>query len=253
MTRFGDPSVLELAELPTPTPGPGEVLLRIEAAGINRLDHRIREGRVNPDLAFPHVLGSDAVGVVEALGEGVRAPEVGARVIPMPGYPADPADPGADVLSASRSYAIRGLAENGAYAQYMTVPARWTAREDTGRVAVELATLPTPLVAAVRALRGVGEVRAGRKVLIHAGASGTGAVMVQVAKALGAEVAITARTEARRAFARGLGADLAIDPSEDVVGLVRDWSGGGADVVVDTLGRDMLALSLEATRPLGVV
>lgn len=255
LTRFGDPSVLSLADLPKPAPKAGELLIRIEAAGLNRLDHYIREGGVNPALSFPHILGSDAVGVVEALGEDVEGFEPGDRVMPMPGHPTDPADPGAAVLSLSRSYAIRGLAENGAYAEYMTVPARWTLKETTGLSAVEAATLPMALVTAVRALRGVGDVRRGDRVLIHAGASGTGSMLIQVARALGAEVAATIRSEGKRAFVEGLGADLVVNmKDESALAAVKEWSGGeGVDVTVDNLGGPSLARSVESVRPLGRV
>lgn len=254
MTGFGDADVLTLADSPMPAPAPGEILIRVEAAGLNRLDHYIREGGVNPDLAFPHILGSDAVGVVEALGEGVADFAIGDRVIPMPGYPTDPNDPGAAVLSLSRSYAIRGLAANGAYAEYMTAPARWTLRDETGLAAAEAATLPMPLVTGVRAVKTVGAVQAGQKVLVHAGASGTGSIMVQIAKALGAEVATTVRSAHKRAFVEGLGADLVVDMNDDdLADRIQDWSDGGADVVIDNLGGPSLAQSVAAARPLGVV
>lgn len=120
MTEFGDSTVLETREVETPKPKPGEILIRIEAAGLNRLDHYIREGGVNPDISFPFILGSDAVGTVAELGEGVTGFEIGERVIPMPGYPIDPKEDGGQVMSASKSYLIRGIAENGSYAQYMT-------------------------------------------------------------------------------------------------------------------------------------
>ncbi|MBB6521744.1 quinone oxidoreductase family protein [Pseudoteredinibacter isoporae] len=254
MDRFGDADVLETRTVDTPRPRAGELLIRIEAAGLNRLDHYIREGSVTPDLPFPFILGSDAVGTVAELGEGVSGFEVGDRVIPMPGYPTDANDDGGEVMSASPSYAIRGIAENGSYAEYMTVPARWTLKDNTGLPAVEVATLPMPLVTAVRAVKTVGEVKAGDKVLIHAGASGTGSTMIQVAKALGAEVAVTLRSESKTEFVKSLGADLVVlSSASDYVQQIQEWSGGGADVVIDNLGGPSLAQSLEMSKPLGVV
>jgi NADPH:quinone reductase-like Zn-dependent oxidoreductase len=252
ITRFGSPSVFAFAEVPRPEPRPGELLIRIEAAGLNRLDHYIREGGVNPDLAFPHVLGSDAVGTVEALGDGAEGFTVGDRVIPMPGYPTDPADPGAEVLATSPSYAIRGLAENGSYAEYMSIPARWTLRAPDGIASTELATLPMALVTAVRAVKVVGGVKEGDTVLIQAGASGTGSFMVQIAKALGARVAATVRSESKRAFVEGLGADLVVGMEDGALDAVGEWSSGGVDVAVDNLGGSSLAQSVDATRPLGL-
>ncbi|MEM7489917.1 MAG: zinc-binding dehydrogenase [Pseudomonadota bacterium] len=252
ITRFGDPSVFETVDLPRPLPKAHELLVRIEAAGLNRLDHYIREGSVTPDLAFPHVLGSDAVGTVEDAGDDVTGVAPGDRVIPMPGYPTDLADTGAAVLATLPSYAIRGLIENGTYAEYMTIPARWVLKAPEGLSSVDLATLPMALVTAVRAVKVVGAVKAGDTVLIQAGASGTGSFMVQVAKALGARVAATVRSEAKRAFVAGLGADLVVGMADGALDAVRDWSDGGVDVTIDNLGGPSLARSVEATRPLGL-
>lgn len=250
--RFGDPSVFEIIDLPRPAPKPHELLVRIEAAGLNRLDHYIREGGVNPNLSFPHILGSDAVGVVEEAGDEATGFAPGDRVIPMPGYPTDTTDAGAEVLATSPSYAIRGLAEHGSYAEYMTIPARWTLKAPDSVSSVDLATTPMALVTAVRAVKVVGGVRKGDSVLIHAGASGTGSFMVQVAKALGARVAATVRSEAKRAFVEDLGADLVVGMEEGWVDAVGEWSDGGVDVAIDNLGGPSLARSVDATRPLGL-
>ncbi|WP_299284901.1 zinc-binding alcohol dehydrogenase family protein [uncultured Tateyamaria sp.] len=252
ITRFGDPSVFEIADLARPIPKPHELLIRIEAAGVNRLDHYIRDGSVNPDLAFPHVLGSDAVGIVEQAGDDTTGFSPGDRVIPMPGYPTDPTDAGADVLATSPSYAIRGLVENGSYAEYMTVPARWTLKAPEGISPVDLATLPMALTTAVRAVKVVGGVTTGDTVLIQAGASGTGSFMVQVAKTLGARVAATVRSPAKRDFVKSLGADFVVGMEDGALDAVRDWSGGGVDVAIDNLGGPSLARSLDTTRPLGL-
>ena len=111
------------------------------------------------------------------------------------------------------------------------------------------------LATGVRAIKVVGEVKAGDKVLVQAGASGSGSLQIQVAKALGAEVATTIRDDAKGEFTASLGADLVINTrKEDFVAAVKDWSGGqGADVVIDNLGGDVLAKSIDAARPLGVV
>ncbi|MDJ0683291.1 MAG: zinc-binding dehydrogenase [Alphaproteobacteria bacterium] len=252
ITGFGDPSVFQLIDLPQPEPKRGEILVRIEAVGVNRLDHYIREGGVNPSLSFPHVLGSDAVGAVAGLGEDVSEFAIGDRVIPMPGYPTDPEDNGGDVLGLAPSYAIRGLVENGTYAEYMTVPARWTLRAPDTVASIDLATLPMALVTAVRAVKVVGGVQRDDHVLIQAGASGTGSFMIQVAKALGAKVATTVRSEAKRRFVKDLGADLIVGQSDEGLETVRDWSNGGVDVALDNLGGSSLARSVDLTRPLGL-
>ena len=84
INKFGGPEVLELMELPTPVPAPGHVLIKVLAATVNRLDHYIREGSVNPALSFPHVLGMDAAGEIAGLGQGVTGFKTGDRVIAMP-------------------------------------------------------------------------------------------------------------------------------------------------------------------------
>ena len=253
--EFGDTDVLRHEVIDTPQPRQGHVLIKILAAGINRLDHYIREGSVAPELPMPHVLGIDAAGEIAALGEGVTGFEIGQRVIPSPGYPTDPAE--ADVRPAitASSFALPGLAVQGTYAQYIEMPARWVIPDETGLRPEEVATLPIVLGTSVRALKTVGEVKSGDKVLVHAGASGSGSMLIQVAKALGAEVATTIRHDAKADIPRRAGADLVINSrSEDFVERVREWTGGvGADVVIDNVGGDVLPRSIDAVRPLGVV
>jgi NADPH:quinone reductase len=253
--RFGGPEVLEYMDLPTPEPRPGNVLVKVLASGVNRLEHYLREGSVLPDLKLPHVLGSDAAGEVAALGVGVQGFKPGERVIPMPGYPLDSDDERFAPLSAAPSYAIGGIVNWGTYAQYVEIPARWLVRDDTGLAAEQLAALPMVLITAVRAVKVVGGVRLGDRVLVHAGASGTGSMNLQVARALGARVAVTVDDDEKAGLARSLGAELVVDVrSRDLVKDVLDWTGGkGADVVIDNLGGDVLQKSLDATRVNGTV
>ena len=255
INTFGSPSVLNVSEIEKPIPLDGEVLIRIQAAGINRLDHYIREGGVVPQLNFPHVLGSDAVGVIEELGTATSKWKVGDRVIPMPGYPHDPSDKGNPVLALSESYAIRGIMKQGTYAEYMTISEDWLIEDKTGLSPNEVASLPMPLITAVRAVKVVGSVKEGDQVLIHAGASGTGSIMIQIAKTLGAKVAVTIRTDEKADFVRSLGADLVVNMTDqDYVEKVLEWSAGsGVDVVVDNLGGSNLSKSIECARPLGTV
>lgn len=111
-----------------------------------------------------------------------------------------------------------------------------------------------PLVTAVRAVREVGGVKEGDAVLIHAGASGTGSMMVQVARALGARVTATVRTTAKRGSVEDLGAELVVAMEGGWIGAMREWLGGaGPDVVVDNLGGPSLATSVRLVRPLGTV
>ena len=106
------------------------------------------------------------------------------------------------------------------------------------------------LATSVHALKGIGEVKAGDKVLVHSGSSGSGSMHVQVAKALGAQVATTIRKEEDREFVQKLGADLIINSKkEDFVAKTQEWTDGlGADVVIDNLSGDVLAKSIEAAK-----
>ena len=251
---FGAPEVLQYEDVATPTARPGHVVIKVLAAGVNRLEHYIREGSVLPSLAFPHVLGSDAVGTVAQVGEGVTGFKIGDRVIPMPGYPQDPDDL-VEPISAAPSYAVGGIVKWGTYAEYIEVPVRWVLKDDTALRAEQLATLPMVVITAVRAVRTIGSVKAGDYVLVHAGASGTGSMSIQVAKALGARVATTVGSASKAAFAENVGADLVIDTSRtDFVDATKTWTGGrGVVVVIDNRGGDILARSLDATRVAGTV
>jgi len=253
--RFGGPEVLEYLDLPTPEPRPGNVVLRVRASGVNRLEHYLREGSVLTNIPLPHVLGSDAAGEIAAVGTGVTAFKTGERVVPMPGYPLDPNDDRHAPLSAAPSYAIGGIVNWGTYAEYVEVPAKWVLPDDTGLPPEQLATLPMVLVTAVRSVKTVGGVKAGDRVLVHAGASGTGTMNIQVARALGARVATTVQGPAQAKLAAGLGAELVVDvTSRDFVKDVHDWTDGrGVDVAIDNLGGDVLQKSIDATRVTGTI
>lgn len=251
---FGTPEVLRLEQVEVPRPSPGDVLIKVLAAGVNRIEHYLRGGSVAP-LTFPHVLGSDAAGVAIEVGADVTRIGAGDRVIPMPGYPLERTDAGVRPISAAPSYALGGIAAWGSYAQYMVVPERWVLHDRTGLAPEAVATLPMALVTAVRAVKVVGEVKAGDRVLVHAGASGTGSMNIQIARALGARVATTVDSADKAELARSLGAELVVDVRKrDFVPAVREWTGGrGADVAIDNLGGDVLQQTLNALRPLGVL
>ncbi len=253
--EFGDVDVLRYEDIATPKPKPGHVLIKVLAAGVNRLDHYIREGSIVPELPFPHILGADAVGEVFELGQGVTELEIGERVIVAPGYPTDEAEADTRPTVTAASFALPGLGIWGTYAQYIEVPARAVVKDETGLKPEEVATLPVVLATAVHSVKGIGGVKAGDKVLVHAGASGSGSMLIQVAKALGAEVATTVRDDAKGAFAKQAGAEVVINTrGEDFVERVMEWSGGrGADVVIDNLAGDVLAKSIEAVKAQGVV
>ncbi len=253
--KFGDVDVFNYEEMPTPKTRPGHILIKVLAAGVNRLDHYLREGSLVPELPFPHILGSDAAGEVAELGDGVSGFQIGERVIPMPGFPLKAEEYGIRPAVTAPSFALPGMGIPGTYAQYIEIPAQWVVKDDTGLTPEEVATLPVPLATGVRSVKEVGGVKAGDKVLIHSGTSASGSMQIQVAKVLGAQVATTVRNDANIEFAKRVGADLVINTrKEDFVERVKAWTGGlGADVVIDNLGGDVLPKSIDAAKPLGVV
>ncbi len=255
INQFGDFDQLRLIDVPTPKARPGHVLVKILAAGINRLDLYIRAGEVAPELPFPHILGADAAGEVFGIGQGVTGFEIGERVIPNPGYPQEESEYDVSPAALAPSFALPGLQIAGTYAQYIEVPARFLVKDDTGLAPEQIATLPVVLATSVRAVKNVGGVKAGDKVLVHAGASGSGSMHIQVAKALGATVATTVRSAEKAAFARDIGADLVINTNEeDFVEKILEWTDSrGADVVIDNLGGKNLAYSIDAARANGVI
>lgn len=252
---FGGPEQIHIEDIPIPTPGHGQVLIKVLAVGINRLDHYVRLGQINPHLLFPHILESDAVGEVVELGAGVSLFAVGDRVITMPGYPTDPAEAHIRPVTATKSYAIPGTHIQGTYAQYIVVPEAWLLRDTSGLPVEQIAAMPVALLIAIRSVQIVGEVKAGDHVLIHAGASSTGIMSIQVAQALGAHVAVTVQNETSAELVRSLGVERVINSSqEDFVQAITTWTGGrGVDVAIDNLGGNVLAKTIDAVKPQGIV
>ncbi len=156
--EFGDIDVLQYDEVQTPEPKPGNLLIKVLAAGVNRLDGYIRAGTIAPELPFPFILGADAAGEVAAIGEGVTGFAIGERVVPVPGYATDDGEADIRPTATAPSFALPGLHITGTYAQYIEVPARATVKDDTGLDPELVATLPMVLATAVRAVKNVGEV-----------------------------------------------------------------------------------------------
>lgn len=209
--RLGGPEVLELREVERPEPLPTEVLVRVHAAGVNPVDWKTRAGRGMARVLGdpPFTVGWDVAGVVEALGFGVTRFAEGDAVFGMPRFP----------RAAS------------AYAEYVTAPSRQLARAPDGLGFREAGAMPLAGLTAWQALvetAGVGE---GDRVLVQGAAGGVGHLAVQIAKARGAHVLGTARTD-KHAFLRGLGVDEPIDYAEQDVAAAA----GEVDVVLDLLG-----------------
>ncbi len=144
---FGDPDVFQFEDAPVPEPKPGEVRIKILAAGVNWLEHAIRSGSflTEDQMTFPRTLGADASGRIDAVANDVTEFEIGDKVIPVTGYPVDPADYDADLAFATPSFQVRGIHSNGTYAQYITAPARWVVKNETQLSHAEAATLPMVL------------------------------------------------------------------------------------------------------------
>ncbi|WP_179953713.1 zinc-binding dehydrogenase [Lentzea guizhouensis] len=230
LVHFGDAdTAFTTRELPRPTPGPGQVLVRVLATSVNPLDLQTRRGDYRDQLALPAVIGNDVSGVVVETGPG-----------------ADDFRPGDEVW-----YLTPIFAGQGTYAEFHVVDQALVTRKPAQLSHVEAAGLALVGVTAWEALVERAAVRAGERVLVHGGAGGVGSVAIQIAKALGAEVVTTARA-ADHEFVTGLGADTAIDFSAgDYVSQVRAL--GKVDVVLDTVGGDTLTRSPEVLADQGRV
>ncbi|MFD8086398.1 NADP-dependent oxidoreductase [Kitasatospora sp. NPDC059722] len=218
----GGPDVLRLVETVRPEPARGEVLVRVHAAGVNPADWKTRErGLLSTGVKPPFTLGWDVSGVVAGVGAGVTLFRPGDEVYGMPRFP-DPA---------------------GAYAEYVTAPARHFARRPANLTHVEAGALPLAALTAWQALVDTAAVRPGQRVLVHAAAGGVGHLAVQIAKALGAYVIGTA-SGSKHGLLRSLGVDEPVDyRTGDVAESVRD-----VDVVLDPLGGGSPARSLRSVR-----
>ena len=210
-TRAGGPEVLEAVDLPIPTPGPGEILIRQEAVGLNFIDTYQRTGLY--PVPFPAVLGLEGAGVVEAVGEGVT------RFVPG-------------------DRAAYGNGPLGGYAEYHVVPAGRAVKVPAGINSRTAAAAMLKGMTAEFLLRRCYTVKQGETILIHAAAGGVGAILTQWAKALGATVIGTAGSPEKAALAREHGADETIlYRDEDVAARVRTLTGGqGVRVVYDGVG-----------------
>ncbi|GAA2715655.1 MULTISPECIES: NADP-dependent oxidoreductase [Streptomyces] len=224
---LGGPEVLEVREVPEaerPSPGPGEVLVRVRATGVNPADWKVRSGYVEWFGAPPFVLGHEFSGEVAATGEGAGAFGPGDEVF---GWVIPP---------------------RGSHADYVVVPETSLAAKPSTIGHVQAAALPIAGLTAWQALVSIARVRAGERVLVHGAAGGVGHLAVQIAKARGAYVIGTARKE-KHAFVRSLGADELIDYTvTDFAAVVRD-----IDVVVDTVSNDYGPRSLATMNPGGIL
>lgn len=221
--EMGGPEVLRFEDVPRPEPSAHEVLVRIQAAGVNPVDWKIREGHLGK-IALPAVMGSDFSGEVEALGPEVTEFRVGEQVF---GSVAD---------------------ESGSYAEYAVADVSQIIEKPSGLDHVQAAAVPIPAMTAWQALFDTAKLQAGQKVLIHAAAGGVGSIAVQLAKWKGAYVIGTA-SGANAELVRSFGVDQFIDyRSTRFEDAVND-----ADVVFDTVGGETQERSWKVLKKGGIL
>jgi NADPH:quinone reductase-like Zn-dependent oxidoreductase len=234
----GDDEPLRFEDVPDPRPGPGEAVVRVRAAALNRLDLWVKRGLPGLAVPLPHVPGSDAAGVVESAGAGVTEVRPGDEVAIFPGLVCGACEEcvaGRDILCPS--FSVLGVLSQGTYAERVKVPARCLFPRPARLTWEEAAAAPLVFVTAWHMLVARARLRAGEFVVIHAAAGGVGTAAVQIAKLLGATVLATAGTDEKRARVKALGADHAIDyTTGDWAAEVRRITGAGAHVVIDPVG-----------------
>jgi len=225
--QTGGPEVLTLAELPIPTPGPGQVLIKIAATGVNFIEIYFREGRYKAPL--PLIPGSEAAGVVEKVGEGVTGFTVG------------------DAVASTNVM--------GSYAEYALVPAAMLVKVPDG---VDLKIAAAVILQGMTAhylSHSTYALKAGDTALVHAAAGGTGRLLTQMAHMRGARVIATVSTEAKAELARAAGADEVIlyTEADFETETKRFTDGRGVDVVYDSVGMTTFEKSLNSLRARGMM
>lgn len=239
---------LLLEERPIPDPGPGQVRVLVQAIGLNHLDTWVRRGVPGHTFPLPLVPGSDACGVVDALGTGALGCREGDEVVILPGVSCgacEACQTGVDQLC--RHYHILGESCDGTAAEYVCVPAANVAPKPQSLSTSEAAAIALVFQTAWNMLVRRAELRAGETVLVHAGLSGVGSAAVQIANALGAQVIATAGGAEKCRRTRALGAHHVIDYlALDFAAEVRQLTGKqGVDVVFEHVGEATFAGSLK--------
>jgi len=235
MTAPGGVNVLQTSEIPKPALNhPNSVLVKIHAAGVNPIDTKVRASNMYYPDKLPSILGCDAAGVVESVGASVSRFKPGDEVY----------------------YFNNGLGyEPGNYAEYAVVRDDYLALKPKNISMLEAAALPLALITAWEALIDRGDLKEGHTVLIHAGAGGVGHIAVQLAEYFDAFVATTVSSPEKAAYVKSLGAELAINyTEEDFVAQAMEWTDGmGVKLVFDTVGGETFCKSFAATRVYGRV
>lgn len=254
MEQFGGPENLKLADLPDPKPGRGEVLLRVKACALNHLDIHVRNGIPAYKIKLPHVLGCDVAGVVEAVGEDVKA-KVGERFAVSPGRSCEACDfclSGRDDLCLK--YGIIGAqAGQGGYAERLVVPERYLLPLPFDMSYGEGAAYPLTFLTAWHMLMTLGGCGPDQWVIALGAGSGVAVAAIQMAKLAGAKVIAASTSEEKLGRAARLGADHLVHmPKQDLVKeTLRATGGRMADIAIEHVGGAVFDAALKSLRPGG--
>jgi len=254
--EHGDLDVLRVEDIEEPQPGPGEVVLKVLCAGLNHLDLWVRKGRPGAQLQTSHVLGSDAVGTVVVVGEGVESPKVGDQVIINPALSCGHCEfclRGEQ--STCVSFGIMGLSRSGTFAELVAVPAGNCYPRPAHLSDEEAGVFALTFVTAWRMLMTRVQLKPGETVLIHGIGGGAALAALQFAKLIGAEVFVTSSSNDKLSRSRRLGADHTLNyEKENVVEWIEyETSGRGVDVAVDAVGAATWPLDFVSVRKGGRV
>jgi zinc-binding alcohol dehydrogenase/oxidoreductase len=236
----GGPDVLTLEEVPDPVAGPGEVVVRLRTSALNHLDVWVRKGL--PSVPKPRILGADGAGVVESLGDRVDGLEVGQRVVLNPG------------IEHGSRIAVVGEHCDGTNAERIAIDARQVFPLDDGLTFEQAAAFPLVFETAYRMLVTRARVQEGQWALVWGIGGGVATAAFELCRALGVRTIVTSGSAEKLAAAREWGADVAVNhQDDDVAAAVKEATGGGVDVVIETVGEATWARSLNVVRPAGKV
>jgi NADPH:quinone reductase-like Zn-dependent oxidoreductase len=252
LRAHGGPEVLARETIELPEPGPREVRVRVRAVALNHLDLWVRRGLPNLKLEYPHRLGADIAGEIDALGPGARGAKdlaVGQRVVVNPGLSCGVCErclSGQDNLC--RRYAILGEHTQGGYARHLVVPDANLLPYPGDLPFTQAAAVPLVFLTAWQMVVDKARVQPGTTVLVQAAGSGVSSAAIQIAKLFGARVLTTVGSDDKAERARALGADHVINyRTQDFVAEVKKLTGRrGADVVIEHVGGDVMTRSVLA-------
>ena len=247
----GGPEVLRYQQVPTPTAGPGQVLVAVQAVALNHLDLWVRRGGPAFHLQYPHCLGSDIVGTVAALGAGVVEPVLGSKVVVSPGLSCGVCAAclsGRDNLC--RHYRIMGENAQGGYCDYIVVPRVNIAPYPDRLGFTDAAAGILPFLTAWQMVVEKAQTTVNDTVLVHGAGSGIGVAAIQICKLLGARVIATAGSDQKLQRAKSLGADEVINyQTNDFAAVCRTLTHKrGVDVVIEHIGGEVFEKSIKAVR-----